>query len=247
MVWAELSEGEREVFRDRGVLRLRRFVPGGKTTRAKEAVLAELTRLGARVDGKWNAAKFPKKMRHLPELDELFPGGLDSRLSALGGVRLVRAEPHPQLLLTPPQAVTWSVPYLGWHLDVASPTRDVLPGIQVFVLVDDVAPRGGGTVAVAGSHRLHGPHGGAAVSAHRALQADPHFANLFRPSTGDRERFFEPHTLGGVVAQVVEMCGEAGDAYLMDMRTIHAAAPNASKRPRMMVTSRYLSDDSKSR
>ena len=237
----ELSDSERDTFRERGLLSIRRFVVGAKLERAKDAVIHELTRLGARSNNKWNAAKFPRQLRHLPELDELIPKELETALCALAGRRLVQAEKHPQLLLTPPQQVDWTVPAIGWHLDVASPSHDELPGIQVFVLVDEVGPRGGGAVAVAGSHRLHGPRAGAATSAHKTLQLDSQYSQLFRPDSGDRERFFRPHTVNGVIVQVVEMCGAPGDAYLMDMRTIHAPAPNAARRPRMMLTSRFLS------
>jgi len=38
----------------------------------------------------------------------------------------------------------------------------------------------------------------------------------------------------------VELCGAPGDAYLVDLRVLHAAAPNASDRPRMMATHRFI-------
>lgn len=241
MASIELSDSDRDTFRDRGLHSIRRFVAGAKVVRAKDAIIRELTRLGARSNNKWNAAKFPKQLRHLPEFDELIPNKLETALSTLGGIRVVQAEKHPQLLLTPPQQVNWTVPAIGWHLDVASPSHDELPGIQVFVFIDEVGPRGGGTVAVAGSHRLHSPRGGVATSAHQTLQLDSLYSQLFRPAAGDRERFLRPHSINGVAVQVVEMCGAPGDAYLMDMRTIHAPAANAARRPRMMLTSRFLS------
>lgn len=237
----KLNDKEREVFGTRGLLYLRRFVVDDKTKRARDAIFEELARLGARANGKWHASKFPKTLRHQSQFEDVMPKGLESPLSDLAGRDVVRASPHPQLLLTPPQGGTWSVPYIGWHLDVASPSRPEVPGVQVFVLVDDVEPQGGATVAIAGSHALHSPTGRAPVSAHRALQADPLFAHLFSPAAVDRDRFLKPHVLNGVTVQVVEMCGKAGDAYLMDMRIVHAPALNASKRPRMVLTSRYLS------
>jgi hypothetical protein len=36
------------------------------------------------------------------------------------------------------------------------------------------------------------------------------------------------------------MTGAEGDAWLMDLRLLHSAAPNASVKPRMMATWRYL-------
>jgi ectoine hydroxylase-related dioxygenase (phytanoyl-CoA dioxygenase family) len=34
-----------------------------------------------------------------------------------------------------------------------------------------------------------------------------------------------------------------GDAWLMDLRTLHVAAPNCSARPRLMATHRFLRAD----
>ena len=176
----------------------------------------------------------------MPGLDDVFPADLLLGLEDLAGRELWPARPHPQVLLTPPQKADWSLPHLGWHLDVASPNRDEIPGIQVFVLIDDVAPRGGGTVAIAGSHRLHGARGGAVASAHEALRSDPVYATLFSPGGAHATDFFQPRSVRGSFVHAMEMAGEAGDAYLTDMRVLHAAAPNATKRPRLMLTNRYL-------
>ena len=214
-------------------------MPTMAVTRSREAIIAELERIGARAQGKWHAARFPPRMRHLPPFDEVIPDALAALLADLAGDSLRLAEPRPQPLLTAPHGPSWSVPHLGWNLDVASPSRDVMPGIQVFVLLGDLAPKAGATLAIAGSHRLHRPSGGKPLSAHQVLKADPAYRELFSPG-GDRQRFLDVHTVDGVAVQVVEMCGEAGDAYLMDMRTIHAPASNPSRNPRMMLTSRYL-------
>lgn len=235
-----LKDQDRERFADAGLLHLRGLIPGSKTNAARESVLAELARLGARMDGKWHSAKMPQKLRHQSPFDDVIPKDLLPCLNELAGRELVVAMPHPQILLTPPQKMAWSVPHLGWHLDVASPSRDEIPGIQVFVLLDDVAPQGGGTVAISGSHKLHSPRGDVAVSAHRALQADPVYGSLFRPGERDRTKFLKPMQVRGVTVQVIEMCGKAGDVYLMDMRIVHAPATNATKKARMMLTSRYL-------
>lgn len=237
----KLNDHERRIFEDRGLLHLKRLIPKTKTKAAKEAIFGELTRLGVRAAGKWHSSKFPRQLRHQPEFDNVIPDDLLSCLIGLAGCKLALAQARPQILLTPPQSSTWSVPHLGWHLDVASPARDEIPGIQAFVLIDDIVPQGGGTVAISGSHKLHSLRGGVAISAHRVLQEDSGFAALFAPGTGDRREFLASKLVNGVTVQVTEMSGEAGDVYLMDMRTIHAPATNATRNLRIMLTSRYIS------
>jgi ectoine hydroxylase-related dioxygenase (phytanoyl-CoA dioxygenase family) len=41
----------------------------------------------------------------------------------------------------------------------------------------------------------------------------------------------------------MELSGEPGDAYFTDLRLLHTGAPNASNRPRMMVTQRFVRAD----
>jgi len=234
-----LNARDRERFVEDGVLHLPGLISRKKTSAVKDAILAELARIGARVDGKWRNSKIAP-LRHQRLFDDVIPPDLLPLLNELAGRALMAAPPHPQILLTPPQKMAWSVPHLGWHLDVKSPSRDEMPGIQVFVLIDDVAQHGGGTVAIAGSHKLHSPRNGVAVSAHQVLQAHPVYAALFSADKMDRAIFLEPQSIRNVVVRVIEMCGKAGDVYLMDMRIVHAAATNATKNARMMLTSRYL-------
>jgi len=44
----------------------------------------------------------------------------------------------------------------------------------------------------------------------------------------------------GVDQEVVELVGEPGDVYLMDIRLLHTRCPNTLRRPRMMITQRFL-------
>jgi ectoine hydroxylase-related dioxygenase (phytanoyl-CoA dioxygenase family) len=43
-----------------------------------------------------------------------------------------------------------------------------------------------------------------------------------------------------VPLKVLELTGEPGDVWITDLRVLHAAAPNASDRPRVMVTDRFV-------
>ena len=238
------ADAERLELEARGILSLPGLVPGNVVRRAREAVWAELERLKIRAAGKWHlrqldgvpsfqiAARIARDLRPLAVFDELFPDALRARVDALAGTRLVAGQAHASLLVTPPQKELWSIPHHGWHVDVAAVDAR-LPGIQAFVLVDDVAPRGGGTMALAGSHRLRG-------SAQRALREDAFFRRLFDPSAAGRDELLREHALGGAPLQVVEMCGRAGDVFVMDMRVLHSPSTNGSTRPRMSATVRFL-------
>jgi ectoine hydroxylase-related dioxygenase (phytanoyl-CoA dioxygenase family) len=57
------------------------------------------------------------------------------------------------------------------------------------------------------------------------------------------DRPIAPGPLGeadGVPIEVVELTGAPGDLWLMDIRALHTAAPNASTAPRLMMTWRFL-------
>ena len=41
----------------------------------------------------------------------------------------------------------------------------------------------------------------------------------------------------------MELIGEPGDVYFIDLRLLHTGAPNAADRPRMMATDRFLRAD----
>lgn len=149
------------------------------------------------------------------------------------------------LVTLPGFARAWDVPHKGWHLDLqATPTPPRVA--RLFVLLGDLAPGGGGTGYVAGSHRVlralaretdRSLKSGEA----RALLAarEPWFAALFsRPDGQDRRaRFMDrPAEAAGVQVRVAEMTGQAGDVYVMDPLILHALTPNVSDRPRMMLT-----------
>jgi ectoine hydroxylase-related dioxygenase (phytanoyl-CoA dioxygenase family) len=149
---------------------------------------------------------------------------------------------RPQVLFTPPNATSWTVPHKIWHLDMPRLGGSSLPGVQMFSFLDTVAPGSGGTLVVAGSHRLLNDRG--RISSKKAkglLKREPYFRDLLKPREGERQHFLEePGHVGDVVLQVVELCGEPGDVFLMDMRVLHTLAPNASRAPRLMVTQRFV-------
>jgi Phytanoyl-CoA dioxygenase (PhyH) len=106
---------------------------------------------------------------------------------------------------------------------------------------------GGGPVALAGSHRLVSPYlgGGEAFRMGRvraSLAAHPWLRGWWERESGDdgedrtRRYLYEGAAVDGVPLRVMELTGEPGDVVLMHCDTFHAAAPNRSAEPRMMLT-----------
>jgi hypothetical protein len=146
-------------------------------------------------------------------------------------------EPWGKPLITFPTPGPWDVP-AGWHLDV--PPSTPLTVLRMFAFVSAVRPGGGGTVLVAGAHRLMAGLDGARSSDVRRALADrsPWFADLWRGDGSDRvERFMGAgEDIDGVRLRVVELTGEPGDVVLWHSTLPHAIAPNCSDRVRMMLT-----------
>ena len=98
-----------------------------------------------------------------------------------------------------------------------------IPGIQAFILIDDVKPRSGATLALADSHLLAGQKEQSS-RVHQMLKQQ-----------GDLESDLRSANLS-----IVEMSGQAGDIYLMDMRLLHTPSINSTNKLRLMATVRYL-------
>ena len=138
----------------------------------------------------------------------------------LGGRRPSQIQ-QAQLLLSPSLQGAGTFDRLNWHVDVSGSPKSATPGIQAFFLLDDVAPRGGATLALAGSHHFHG------------LEESP-LRQALRTTHDLDERL---HDLG---VSMVEMSGRAGDVFLMDMRVLHSPSANETRHVRMMATCRCL-------
>ncbi|WNG56423.1 phytanoyl-CoA dioxygenase family protein [Archangium gephyra] len=247
-----MTEAERKIFAETGILGLKGFIPRKAVAIVKDSILAELDRLKLREKGKLSSAKLQSlpvfqqtgKLSQMvklgPELDGLFSAELLGTMNALAGVPLKAAAPRPQLLLSFPNKEEWSLGGLNWHLDLAVPKKDELPGVQAFLLIDDLQPRGGATLAIAGSHRLHYVPEARNGNAHAVLRKDALFGALFEGPRASAEKLMKPHSIHGVDVSVVEFCGKAGDVFLMDLRVLHSPSLNGTKNVRMMTTSRFL-------
>lgn len=224
-----MTPEQKSFFREHGYLQLRQFYGKAKIEPLRCHVLDELKRLRIWASGR----KLSNALDRLPHFQQIGklgqmvgkPQDLQQRLIApelvaamreLAGTDLVSAQ-DAQWLLSLPHHEPWTLAGLNWHVDVASGAQaHVLPGVQAFVLLDDVPPRGGATVAIAGSHR------------------DPGIRSWLQKD-GDVERQLRARGCG-----ILEMAGQAGDVYLMDMRLLHSPSINAAKVPRLMATARYF-------
>lgn len=220
-------------FRDSGYLLLPQALPKKQVEPLRVQVVDELGRRGI-----WSSGKsLPSPIRHAPafqqiaklssliRIDDLHTRIIDrdthAAIVSLAPARLAPAQ--SQLLISLPKQGEWTLDGLNWHTDVPAAGHRHVPGIQAFVLVDEVKPRGGATLAIAGSHLL-------------ADQPEPYRrVRAALRGQGDLQQALRSRNLS-----IVEMCGRAGDVYLMDMRLLHTPSINASDRLRIMATVRYL-------
>ena len=245
-----------------GVIRIDGLLSADRVRRTREHVERRLALLGYWRDGEWRLDAAPKPVwpDHGPKtskvvgnnhpdvaalLDE--PALLDAVDTLLDGRPFDRTiHKRPQVLFTLPNAGQWLLPS-GWHADGVRLTSSECPGVQLFACLDLVEARGGGTLLIAGSHRLFNV--GRVVRAkefNRWLARQPFFRELL--AMGGSTAFADGSALptgaiDGVELEVLEVTGQPGDAYLLDMRMLHAGSPNASTRPRIMATHRFWRAD----
>lgn len=129
-----------------------------------------------------------------------------------------------QLLLSPSHQGAWTLDGLNWHVDIKAERPDRIPGIQAFFLIDDVPSHGGATLALGRSHR---------VVAHGA-DSPSHLRKVLKAHDNLEE------ALQKLGVTIVEMCGRAGDVFLIDMRLLHTPSINATKHVRLTATCRCL-------
>lgn len=149
-------------------------------------------------------------------------------------------------LYTVPNADGWEVPRGGWHLDGPSGRAlDDIERIAVFACLDRVAAGGGGTVLVAGSHKVVRDWVAASGKSwpsgklRKALQqSEPWFADLLAKEgpTDRQQTLMAPgSSKAGHPLQVVECTGHPGDVFMTHPWLLHSGAPNAAAVPRLML------------
>lgn len=252
-----LTDVQRRAFHEIGYLHLPAAVPQDDVARMRARLWRMLEHRGAR-EGQpstWSPAAATK-------LHGIRKGDLDPHdtvlctavLDDLMGHGAWRTPSHwGQVLVTFPTPGPWDVPHRPWHIDHGYDVpRGEIWGMNVFLFLDDVAPRGGGTVVLRRSPLLMGAFLEGLRPALRTqkqtqaafLASHPYLAALADPSdTADRvARFVERETdVHGVRTRVDELTGRAGDVVVCHPWLVHNIAPNTLARPRLMRASRAFS------
>jgi hypothetical protein len=166
--------------------------------------------------------------------------------SLLGAGRWTRPNHWGEFLVNFPECGRrWTVPTL-WHTDAAyhDPVSP-LHGVSVFSFLNRVEHAGGGTLVLAGSHRIiarfAGRHpelrGEKTATVRRAFyQSHPKLAELVTVGNDDEraEQFSAEIDVDGLPARVVELTGDPGDVVIVHPLLAHCVSPNCARQPRFM-------------
>jgi hypothetical protein len=246
-------------FRDHGWMRVPQAFDADTAAAMRDAVWDALAGLGVRRDqpSTWTADR-PAHLQRLKN-DPVFRavGGRPLR-AAIDAVLEGRPYEPPEnwgaFFIAFPSDAEWGVPTSGWHAD-ANYLSPLWPtgGVKTHALFGDIAPRGGGTQIVSGSHRLvrkwfednPPPPGARGAELRKRLQAHPYIRDLH--TQGDRDariaRFVErAEEVDGVPLRVIENTGDAGDILLLHPLVLHVAAPNTSAEPRFLLSGGVTTD-----
>lgn len=252
----ELTPEHRAEFDRVGVLRLPGFFGAATIAPMADALWADLRqRYGAVRDRPetWTVQRTGQHqaLQRSGVFDALCSPRMEALVDGFLGVGAWDRPPHwGQPLVTFPTG-GWDVPHNVWHLDLPVSRRQAvalggLPGIRIFTFLEPVRPRGGGTLYVAGSHKVVVDRTRAAAPGEGVRSADmkaalqceePWFGALFTAGGEDRVRRFmaEAGQARGLPVRVEEMTGEPGDVIVMHAAMLHTIAGNALDRPRMML------------
>ena len=153
-----------------------------------------------------------------------------------------------QFLLTfpTPKGSSWSRAH--WHTDFSYlPGQYPLEGALVISFIGDVPRGNGGTLVLAGSHRLmaplmeSNPKASEQIVLPALLQADPWLKSLCCDWTLEDWTTRLPtreHKINGNALRVIKLDGEAGDVVVGQPWLVHSAVPNRGDRPRFMRVAR---------
>jgi len=170
---------------------------------------------------------------------------INEEMDGMFGEGQWRCKPAATLLVNcPSQGINWTTPF-RWHTD-----ESLLPFVKhpnhfyAFVILEDLQPRGGGTMIVSGSVRralLCNRSFGAGYGSLKDELASEHawFNKLFfrEAETDSAERRATRYASqemcsAGVSMKVVELTGSAGDIIIWDPRALHSGSDNVNALPR---------------
>lgn len=255
----KLTAEQLEDFERWGVIRSPGFYARDVIDTMADRVWADLERrFGLRRDRPetWLGAA-PGRFQAL-KISGAFSGLRSPKMCDLADALLGEAWQEPQswghLLVTFP-ATTPRLARPPWHLDIGSVERlSPLPVLRVFTFLEPVLPSGGGTLYVAGSHRLamdiehvHGRPVRSAQVRERLKLEHPWFAHLLTASNSELGAFLDIEAqVGDHTVCLEEMTGAPGDLIIMHPAIMHGTAHNALPRPRIMLTEWVARGDARS-
>ena len=172
-----------------------------------------------------------------------------------------------QILATFP-ATEWSwnslfqrqveVSEITWHTDYPYDTPpNKISGVQIFCLLADLEPGGGGTLVIEGSHRAirnfvlnASPETLQKMKRARLafMNSDPWLQEVSKAVSKPRPEAWmaeQRAVIDGIPVAVAELTGNACDVYFTHPWLLHAPSPNCNSVPRLMCTQRIrtLSED----
>lgn len=223
-----------EQFQDLGILR----IPGAFTRAQADAMCDAVWRyIEARSDSRrsdpttWGPRPSFKGVKKRAVFTPAFdnPPVRDALDGIFGGGGWVEPNPGGQILMTFPNAESWTLPESLWHMDCGfeRPTWPTF-AVKLFALMADHEPGGGATLAIAGSHRLVDDYTASLAPAQRGGGKEKWTKFM-------RETGLMAEIKRGCTDRVVEMTGNAGDVYITHLHVFHCVAPNAADRPRLML------------
>ena len=257
-----LSQEEKESFVKWGFVKIDALIPNEVVDPIREAVLDRLRRHGFWGKEGWEApadAEAEKKLRNtIKEISRsskslrpiLTERVLSYARDLVSGDEVEMSPPITQFLFTAPRSYVmnhdgrwngeWEVPRSIWHLDMPRSRSIGPPGPEMFTFLNKVEPKGGGTLILAGSHRLlNDVDYLSSKGVKRKLKRHAYFRELTGKGDGDRSRFLEEiGDIDNVPVKVVELTGDPGDVYFVDLRLLHSLGANTSDQPRMMIAQR---------
>ena len=258
-----LSQEQKEVFIEWGFVKIEGLIPVVIVDPIREMVIERLRRHGFWGSEGWLPpadAEATKKLsitiKEISRSSKSLRPILTDRVLAyardlVSGHELELSPPITQFLFTAPRSYVlnhdgrwdgeWEVPRSIWHLDMPRSSAIGPPGPEMFTFLNRVEPKGGGTLVLAGSHRLlNDVEYLSSKGVKKKLKRHAYFQELTGKSgDDDRSRFMEDvGHIDDVPVQVVELTGDPGDVYFVDLRLLHSIGANTSDQPRMMIAQR---------
>ena len=252
-----LSAEQKTLFEEDGIIKLPDFLPMAVVEPAVKSAFEVFAEAGIWAENQWlldhlpptnqpaagsDLVKGTKNLRATRNL--VTPGVLELMKALSNGEELNQFNDKMQLLFTRPNATSWTVPATIWHLDTPRLPSGSRPGVQMFTFLNQVEPSGGGTLVVAGSHRLLNDNTFIrSKDVKKRLKTKPFFKDLLNKHCPDREQLMaRREVVEDIPLRIVEMTGQPGDIYLTDLRILHTLANNALKVPRVMATQRFFTE-----